>query len=202
MMYDFPERFDDLVIAEMRGYQTDEERSPFWDNLGEKFFGIAFENADRISAVDGTQFISDLMPKYPIYVDLLPQEAQEVIGKPHKSSSPALNLLEKEGFAWRGYVDVFDGGPSVECHRSSIRTIQHSRGGLVCDFRELQTAEDASNLYIVTNRKREGYRLAMIPMEVTREDNGCCFVHMSADSAKGLKLAEGDAVAFCPFKIR
>ena len=55
------------------------------------------------------------MPKYPIYVNLLSKEAQQVINKVHDKTVPALRLLEAEGFARRkGYVDIFDAGPTVE----------------------------------------------------------------------------------------
>ena len=67
------------------------------------------------------------MPKYPIYVNLLSEEAQAVIGKVHDKTKPALQLLETEGFSCRGYVDIFDGGPTVEAHLQHIRTAQASR---------------------------------------------------------------------------
>ena len=56
----------------MRGWQAETGRSPFWDHLGSKFFGLGFDSADHLSAVGDKRFIAELMPKYPIYVDLLP----------------------------------------------------------------------------------------------------------------------------------
>ena len=38
-------------MAEMRGWQDENGRSPFWDHLGSKFFGLRFESADHLSAV-------------------------------------------------------------------------------------------------------------------------------------------------------
>ncbi|MCV5217436.1 arginine N-succinyltransferase, partial [Escherichia coli] len=71
-------------------------------------------------------FIADLMPRLPIYINLLSQEAQAVIGQVHDITRPALKLLEREGFTNRGYVDIFDGGPTVECDLRNIDSVRHS----------------------------------------------------------------------------
>ena len=47
------------------------------------------------------KFIADLMPDHPIYIPLLPYSAQEVIGKPHKESAPAVKNLKAEGSSSR-----------------------------------------------------------------------------------------------------
>ncbi|MCV5888920.1 arginine N-succinyltransferase, partial [Escherichia coli] len=65
-------------------------------------------------------------PKLPIYINLLSQEAQAVIGQVHDNTRPALKLLEREGFTNRGYVDIFDGGPTVECDLRNIESVRHS----------------------------------------------------------------------------
>lgn len=122
-----PEAFSDRVLAELRGVIDDEGHSPFWECLGAHFFRMRFDEADFLSAVSDNQFILDLMPKYPIYVDLLPPEAREVIGRVHSQGVGALKLLEWEGFRFEKVVDIFDGGPLVTCERRNIRTIQESR---------------------------------------------------------------------------
>lgn len=52
------------------------------------------------------------MPKHPIYTHFLSDEAQSVIGQVHPQTAPARAVLEKEGFRYRNYVDIFDGGPT------------------------------------------------------------------------------------------
>lgn len=64
------------------------------------------------------------MPKLPIYINLLSDEAQAVIGKVHENTKPALRLLQKEGFICRDYVDIFDAGPTVECDLNNIDTVR------------------------------------------------------------------------------
>lgn len=61
------------------------------------------------------------MPKHPIYTHFLSQEAQDVIGQVHPQTAPARAVLEKEGFRYRNYIDIFDGGPTLECDIDRVR---------------------------------------------------------------------------------
>ena len=101
------------MLAELRGVMDQAGHSPFWDALGGRFFGMTFPEADEFNAVHGTQFIADLFPKTPIYVAMLPESAEAVIGQPHPTGRAALKMLENEGFDWDSYIDIFDGGPTV-----------------------------------------------------------------------------------------
>ena len=129
------ERFGERVLAELRGRITPDGGSPFWDGLGANFFGMPFQEADNFNSLHGNQFIADLMPKHPIYVSMLPESAREVIGQPHESGMPAKRLLEAEGFSFEGYIDIFDGGPTMCSRVDNVRTVRDSRaatlGGVV-----------------------------------------------------------------------
>ncbi|WP_281300308.1 MULTISPECIES: arginine N-succinyltransferase [unclassified Iodidimonas] len=123
----FPERFSQKIMAEIRGWTDENGRSPFWEAIGRHFFGMDFHDADRINGMGNSQFIADLMPKFPIYTNLLPQEAQDVIGKPHDDARGAVRLLTEEGFRAAGAVDIFDGGPCYEVPARDIRTLRKAR---------------------------------------------------------------------------
>ena len=129
-MAEFPNRFDKETIAEMRGIVQKDGHSPLWDALGSHFFQIEFPKAETLTA-ESKQFIADLMPKHPIYIPLLPGPAQEVIGKVHDNTQPALTMLQKEGFEHRNLVDIFDGGPTMHCETNNIRAVKESRCGTV-----------------------------------------------------------------------
>lgn len=124
---EFRELFGDKVIAEMRGMSDADGRSPFWESLGRHFFKMDFAQADFLSYVGSKSFIAELMPKYPIYTCLLSDEAQAVIGHVHPATAPARAMLESEGFAYQGYIDIFDAGPSLACQRDNIRAVRESR---------------------------------------------------------------------------
>ena len=121
------ERFARRVIAELRGVIDETGGSPFWDAIAGKFFGMNFQEADEFNAMHGTQFIADLMPKTPVYTAMLPDSARHVMGVPHPTGRAALRMLEHEGFTFDCYVDIFDGGPTVQAPTDQIRTIRDSR---------------------------------------------------------------------------
>ncbi len=120
-------RFGDRLIAELRGVMDADGHSPFWDALGRKFFGISFPEADAFNAIKGNQFIADLMPRHPIYTNILPDAARAAIGQPHTSGRAALAMLLAEGFAFDNYVDIFDGGPTVNARTDDLKTIRGAR---------------------------------------------------------------------------
>lgn len=119
-------RLGDRTLAELRGVMDDAGNAPFWDALAGQFFDMSFPEADEFNAVHGTKFIADLMPRTPIYVALLSDDAKSVIGQPHPSGRAALRMLEEEGFVYDRYVDIFDGGPTVTAQTDRIRTVRES----------------------------------------------------------------------------
>ncbi len=126
----FPERFETEIIAEMRGVVDETGTSPLWSALGAHFFQIGFPKADTMTS-KSKKFIADLMPKHPIYIPLLPEDAQNAVGQVHKNTVPARSVLEKEGFAFRDRVDIFDGGPTLQCATQEIRAIRESCQGVI-----------------------------------------------------------------------
>ncbi len=120
-------RFADRILAELRGIIDEAGGSPFWDGLAGRFFGMNFQDADQFNAINGHQFIADLMPKHPIYTAMLSDAARSVIGLPHPSGRAAMRMLENEGFHYENYVDIFDGGPTMTARTDQVRTIADSR---------------------------------------------------------------------------
>ncbi len=124
-----PQRFSDTVVSELRGVVDEDGHSPFWEAIGRHFFKMSFEEADRLSARTDNQFILDLMPAYPIYVDLLAPAARDVIGRCHAQGEGAHRLLQWEGFRFSNVVDIFDGGPLMSAPRDTIRTLREAQRG-------------------------------------------------------------------------
>ncbi|WP_371374405.1 arginine N-succinyltransferase [Thalassotalea aquiviva] len=185
-MAEHPERFNDTVIAEMRGVSDENGNSPFWQWLEEHFFSMDFPTADYLSGIGKKEFIAELMPKYPIYANLLSPEAQAVIGKVHQNTVPALRLLENEGFVYRNYVDIFDAGPTVEAQLKSIKTVRHSR--------KLQVRIDDIHTpvkHMVCNTKLADFRAAQVAIEVDEEHN---LAILDQATAKALQVNSGDLV--------
>jgi len=116
-------RFADRLIAELRGIIDDRGGSPFWDGVAGRFFGMSFQEADYFNAINGNQFIADLMPKHPVYIAMLDDKARSAIGVPHPSGRAAMRMLENENFSAEGYVDIFDGGPTMTARTDDVKSI-------------------------------------------------------------------------------
>ncbi|MAR56511.1 MAG: arginine N-succinyltransferase [Rickettsiales bacterium] len=180
--------FGDQVIAEMRGVHDRRGNSPFYDSIARHFFEMEFYKADYINATQGNQFINDLMPKYPIYVSLLPERAQDVIGEPNQASAPAYAMLEKEGFRWQGYIDIFDGGPTLQVAPEQIRSLRESKCA------EIKAIDDSldTGRHIVTTDGFADFRACDSRLAVN--DDGR--VTISSRAQKALQVSPGDMVRY------
>lgn len=164
---EFRHFFDERVISEIRGTHDEEGNSPFYDGIARHFFQMDFHQADYTNATQGNQFIADLMPKYPIYVNLLPKAAQNAIGKPFTESAAAVAMLEREGFRYNCYLDVFDGGPTLEVRADDIRTVRESRRATLGPLVDLLPA--GTEKYMICTTGLTEFRAMMAPAELTQE---------------------------------
>ncbi|MEY2687760.1 MAG: hypothetical protein RL375_1958, partial [Pseudomonadota bacterium] len=90
----FPERFSDRIAAENPGLADDSGRCPFWDAVGRRFFGMDYPTAERLSGGHSPKaYIAELMPQSPIYVPLLPDEAQWALGQLHPVGELPFSIL-------------------------------------------------------------------------------------------------------------
>jgi arginine N-succinyltransferase len=179
--------FDPVVIAEMRGVVDDHGHSPFWDAVGHHFFDIDFPSADYLSMVN-KKFIADLMPKHPLYIPLLPKEAQQVIGQVHPETSPALKMLEDEAFKRCGMVDIFEAGPVVRCRLEEIRSIRQSTHGII---ETVTTTPPSGELMICANTQRD-FRACKATVEFLPTGG----LRISSDVAAALQIKSGDTIRY------
>ncbi|EKO3468329.1 arginine N-succinyltransferase [Vibrio fluvialis] len=184
MMAEHPHRFSKTIFAEMRGVSDEQGNSPFWKWLQEHFFSIDFTMADYLTGIGKKGFIADLMPKLPIYINLLSKEAQAVIGQVHEKTRPALALLEKEGFTCRNYVDIFDAGPSVECDLRNIESVRDSVRAKV-EIAEHSSSKD----FLMCNTSFEHFRATAAKAAYNRERGT---VIIAPKVAEALQVDNGD----------
>ena len=177
-------RFGDRTLAELRGVMDEAGNAPFWDGLAGRFFGMTFPDADEFNAVHGTRFIADLMPKTPIYVDLLADTAKAVMGQPHPSGRAALRMLEAEGFTFDRYIDIFDGGPTVTASTDQIRTVREARTETIVEIGDAGTTK-----MLVGAGRLKQFRAACA--SVKRSKRGICIDH---EAAELLEVDVGDSV--------
>lgn len=179
-----PERFANEVIAEMRGVSDKDGISPFWQSFGSHFFKISFAKADELSVLTDKQFIADLLPQQPVQTNLLSDDAQLAIGQPHKSTIPAMKILEKEGFSYDNYVDIFDAGPAIKAKMTEISTIKNLTKLPVVSINNVENA----NSYFISNTILE---FRALKAQALINDLG---VVLSDDVANALQVNIGDEI--------
>ncbi|KQM56403.1 arginine N-succinyltransferase [Sphingomonas sp. Leaf208] len=177
-------RFADRILAELRGVIDEAGGSPFWDGLAGRFFGMNFQDADQFNAINGHQFIADLMPKHPIYTAMLTETARAAIGLPHPSGRAAMRMLENEGFAFENYVDIFDGGPTMTARTDQVRSIADARESDVVGI----GGDDGKDALVATGNFAD-FRAAFGKVRETEDG-----VVLAEDCARSLSVGEADRV--------
>ena len=190
-MAEFPQLFESVVVAEMRGVIDERGHSKFWNALGRHFFGIDFPDADYFSVVN-KKFIAELMPTHPIYVNLLPPDAQTVIAQVHDRTRPALRMLESEGFRFADLVDIFEAGPILRCPLKEIRTVARSIKAEVKQLEAMAKKPDESKKpqHVISN-SRYDFRACLGTVHLCGEG-----VQISAAAAKALHVQTGDLLRY------
>ena len=184
----FRDRFPDKVLAEMRGVFDEHNTSPFWESLGKHFFPMDFNEADRLTGLGQKSFIGELMPKFPIYTTFMSEEARACIGQVHRHTRPALEMLKKEGLRWEGYIDIFDGGPTVEAYIDDVRAIRNSR---LCQVEVADNAADESvSRWLAATSDMLSFTASWIGRAPTHDNT----IVLSQQEAKRLGVTTGDQI--------
>lgn len=185
----FPERFADMIIAEMRGVSDAKGQSPFWNAVASHFFKMNFKRADRLTLSTNKQFIADLMPRQPVYISLLSKKAQDVIGKPHASTLPAMKILFKEGFIYNDYIDIFDAGPTIEAIKEQIFTVKNN---LLLEVKISNKKKLENHRFIISNTSID-FKATITHAQISNKN---CTV--TKEVAELLNVESGDLIRVIP----
>lgn len=183
-----PHRFADRFFASLAGVIDESGRSPFWEALGRKFFHMDFLEVERmIEGARNRSLIVELMPHYPVYVPLLPGEAQAVMGQVHGEGELPFHILSAEGFEPDEFIDIFDGGPILQSHRNGLRAFSGARHCRVLGEGEVREAA----LHLVCNGREDGFRAVLAPVAFDEHDG----VSMPGAARQALDVAGRDPVS-------
>jgi arginine N-succinyltransferase len=159
------DRFENRLMADIRGWVDEDGISPFWQHLTSKFIQTNFDEADRLSGGDAV-FIVELLPALPILLNLLPDSVEACAGRPHDLSAGAMGLLIAAGFEDTDLCDIFDGGPAIRCrtNRTLItQSVFKATGGGVTE---------SDKKYLHFTGAGEAFRAALGPAYPTAEKAG------------------------------
>jgi arginine N-succinyltransferase len=189
-------RFTPEVFSLLLGVTDDNGVSPFWEAVGRKFFGRNFADIEVESGGRSRTFIAEVMPSYPLYVPLLPEAAQRVLGEPDEHALLAYEIHLEEGFETDRYVDIFDAGPvlTAQIDRSACVTRNETRA--VQDVPSPQQPADAERnaTYLIASNRAGEFRCVLGDLPDGRETGA----PLTAAARSALGVQEGDAVRCVP----
>ncbi|KZZ57033.1 hypothetical protein A3762_10645 [Oleiphilus sp. HI0125] len=181
-MRQFAEYFSDQVVVELQGVYGEKGQSVFWDDLGRNFFNMDFASANYHVATKSRTFLAELMPAHPIYVTMLSERAQAVLGKYDQHAEPVHSLLMNEGFKTSSFVDIFDGGPVLLGRLEKLRTFNqaHQKTTHIGEV-------TAGSPHLVCNDQFEDFRCGLVPLPGGTHD----VVRVSQSDISALNLNGG-----------
>lgn len=198
-------RFTPEVFSLLLGVTDESGVSPFWEAVGRKFFGRDFREIEVASGGRSRTFIAEVMPSYPLYVPLLPEAAQRVLGEPDEKALLAWEIHLEEGFETDRFVDIFDAGPVLTAQVDRTASVRSNETRAV---REDGEASASTAAYLVARNHADDFRcvLAELPVPVethshTSRGDACTSRHrgeanapLTAAARAALGVQEGDTV--------
>ncbi|WP_042272411.1 arginine/ornithine succinyltransferase subunit alpha [Paraburkholderia heleia] len=188
-------RFTPEVFSLLLGVTDETGASPFWEAVGRKFFGRDFKDIELASGGRSRTFIAEVMPAYPLYVPLLPEPAQRVLGEPDPSALLAYEIHLEEGFEPDRYVDIFDAGP--------VLTAQVDRTASVAgnETRTVREAALATNLegaaYLVASQREGEFRCVLATLPESGKGAGI-IAPLDTSARAALGVQDGEPVRCAP----
>jgi arginine N-succinyltransferase len=180
------ELFRDELLAELLPPLEPDGTSHLWDALGRKFTDMTYADADRLSKKN-KEFIKGLFPEGAIYATLLPQTAQDVIGKVGAQTRGVEKMLRRIGFRYAWRVDPFDGGPHFTAPTDEVLLVQRTDEARVARLAPASDTPKTRALVAVETSDAPYFRAIYAPWRATGEAGG----ELAADAAEHLGLGEG-----------
>jgi len=197
-----PHRFSATIIAEMRGVSDASGQSPFWNWLKTRSGHLDFATVTRLAGTATPEMLDALLPAEPLSTATMPTEAIRAIGQVHEQTRPALKMLEAEGFRHRGFVDLFDAGPTVEAKLNEITSSRHStrcRVQIIDDSMPAITRNhpgNRDNVMLIANTAVSDFRATVTTAAAWLPHHNLLSVPESL--ARQLGLSDGGMTCFLP----
>lgn len=157
----YPQLFAKRIGAENPGLCDEAGNSAFWNALGRRFLNMSFPEAEQRTRGRSKSFIAELMPRSPIYVPLLSEEAQWALGQLHPDGELPFGILIDEGFDADTYVDIFDGGPITEARGAMLKTVVSAQ-----DLQVRVGNTDTGAVHLLAAGERAAFRATLAHGEV------------------------------------
>lgn len=185
-----PDEFAEQVIAEMRGYFDEAGVSPYWQHFSRQLFGgHDFAHIDYVLGSGERGIITEMAPRFPVYLDFMDDKARRYIGKVHPSTEGALALLKSEGFVFAGHIDMVDGGPKMVAKVCDLRSTTDTKQ---VPANITQTPKSGNTPYLVSNGKFADFRASVLLLD--DKDS----LSLSPALADSLQVKDGEYLSVLP----
>jgi len=164
LMASEPWRFDDSVIAELRGI-CGAAGSPLYDHLFEYKLEKSFLEADTEYYDRNPDALGDIVPIGCIDTHDMPLNVKASLGQPHPSGVGAMRLLQREGFIFSGTIDLFDAGPIMSAHRDTIRTIMNAKTAAI----SASPSGSQGEATLIASGKVKNFKAILTPAAVSND---------------------------------
>ena len=181
-----PWRFDDCIIAELRGI-CDTNGSPLYNHIFKDKLEKNFIEADSEYFDRNPNSLGDIVPIGKLSTCDMPIDVRASLGQPNISGQAAMKLLQSEGFIFSGTIDLFDGGPIMSAHRDTIRTIMNSRVIKANKVDEIING----NYSIVTSGAIKNFKAVISKTKLIGDK-----VNISSEAHKALSLTKNNTVRY------
>jgi arginine N-succinyltransferase len=181
------------VLAELMPPLDKDGKSVLWEALGRRFTGLTYQEADRLSRAN-KEFIKELFPQSDLYVTLMSERAQRVVGEVGPETKGVQRMLERIGFKYVERIDPFDGGPHYEAHLSDVTLVRRFRTAKLGPT----PFEDEGEEMLVSWEKESGRaRFRAVRCAVRFSDQ---VAHIPARAREALGAPVGAKLALIPFE--
>jgi arginine N-succinyltransferase len=187
------EWFKDQLLAELLPPLEPDGTSHLWDAVGRKFTEMTYAEADLLSKKN-KEFIKGLFPEGAIYASLLPQTAQDVIGKVGAQTKGVEKMLRRIGFRYAERVDPFDGGPHFTAPTDDVTLVQRAHEAAVTKLLPAGQLPKTRGLVAVETPESPFFRC----LAACCKASGDAGVEIAAEAATHLSIAEGAKVWLLP----
>ncbi|MDN0083351.1 arginine N-succinyltransferase [Crenobacter sp. SG2305] len=187
------ERFAHDIFSVLPGVADEAGRSPFWEGVGYKFFKRDFREMELESGGRSRTFIAEMMPVDPLYVPLLDEEAQRVMGEPHIGARLNYQCHIAEGLEPDHFVDIFDAGPVLTSALDMCNSVRFSRR------RPAVRGEACADgvPYLVSNTQAaDAFRAVLVTLPAVLPAQ----LTLPQAAADVLEIADGDEVRCAPLQ--
>jgi arginine N-succinyltransferase len=186
------ERFTNDLFTVLPGVADENGRSPFWEGVGSKFFRRDFKQMELESGGRSRTFIAEMIPVDPLYVPLLSEEAQRVMGEPHEGARLTYQCHLAEGLEPDKFIDIFDAGPILTAPLDVCHSVRN--GVLRTAVRGPAAAGDMP--YLISNTQTGDFRCVLFNLPARLESE----VVLPQAVADLLEVADGDEVRCVPLQ--